>query len=131
LLALQAYDVSMTEQGAQELILFEGGSGEDKALFVAVRMGDDPGPERMRRLLTALQIVGDALKGQDLINRELAAALWVLGSTVVSNYEAGERNGIRWREGFFEEIVELMNEVEGIFIGEPVQPRSGNLARGR
>ena len=49
----------MTFEVAKAFILREGYPNEDAskdALFVLFRMGEDPGPERTRRLLAALRV---------------------------------------------------------------------------
>lgn len=78
----------MTGDEAVGLILREGRTGEDApldAVYMLFRMGDDPGQARMRNLINALRVVFRSLDGRDQIDRELAAALWLIGDMVLSN----------------------------------------------
>jgi hypothetical protein len=60
-------------------------------------MGDDPGPERMKRLLEALKVVFKDLQGATAIDRRLAAGLH--GLAVFSDQEISSwaRQGRKWR----------------------------------
>jgi hypothetical protein len=81
-----------------------------------VRDGDDPGPERMRRLVSALAVVFHSLSGQGVIDRKLASALFTLGSNVPLTISSLANRGHVWRKGFMEEeVYELLVGVQSIF----------------
>ena len=91
------------------------GLGED-GLPVCVRMLEDPGPERMRRLLLALRVVFDGLHGRSAIDRRLAGALYYFSACVFQPVTSGAR-GVKWRDEFVAtEVVRLEAAVESIFI---------------
>jgi len=107
----------MTFDEAYRLIVREGGgdTGGDGGLPVCVRAGDDPGAERMGRLLVALRVVFDGLAGREVIDRELAGALYGLALYVVVPVGSGLRSRA-WRGEFVEvEVVRLGAAVESIF----------------
>ena len=107
----------MRPREAKQIILDEAGS--DDGIVNAFRMGRDPGPERMRRLIAAIKVLFDRIDGQDRILREVAAALYVLGTEVPAQIESWNRNGAAWRPDLVDrELVELLSAVESMFAGE-------------
>ena len=108
----------MTSEEARSLILFEGrtSSFEPQALFLRVRMGDDPGSQRMERLQEAVEVMCKSLKGQTTLDRELAGAMWVLGTSVIESYDSWQRNGNNWRGAFHREILDLTLAIERVFV---------------
>lgn len=86
------------------------------SLLASVRNGEDPGPERMRRLILALRTIYDSLGGQVELDRSLAAALFTLGSDVPLTISSLATQGHNWRRGFIEiEVYELLMGVQSIF----------------
>src|SRR5215212_6427129 len=75
-------EVIMSLEDAVALIINEARAGEGDGLLASVRQGLDPGAERMRQLISALRTVFDSLRGQAELDRQLAAALFTLGSDV-------------------------------------------------
>jgi hypothetical protein len=109
----------MTFDEACSLIVREGGgdAGGDGGLPVCVRVGDDPGAERMRRLVLALRVVFDGLAGREAVDRKLAGALYGLALYVVVPVGSGTRSRA-WRAEFVDvEVVRLGAAVESIFEG--------------
>jgi hypothetical protein len=102
---------------AKQIILDEARS--DEGIVSAFRMGRDPGPERMRRLVEAIKVLFGRIEGQDKVLRDVAAALYVLGTEVPAQIESWGRNGAVWREDLMQrELVELLTAVESLFEGE-------------
>jgi hypothetical protein len=115
----------MRARQAKQIILDDATS--EGGIVVALRMGRDPGAERMRRLLEAMQVLFDRIDGQDKIRREVAAALYVLGTEIPAQIESWSRNGAVWREDLVRhEMPRLLLAVESLFegewLGEPSAP---------
>jgi len=95
-------------ENAKELILKEGTSVE--GIYVSVRMGNDPGHERMMRLVQAIDVL---IANEDLsapIDRAIAYSMSVIlhETEVQSTSWQKER---QWREGgFFEDMIELQDK---------------------
>ena len=105
----------MTFAEAENLVLREG-HGED-GLAVCVRMLEDPGAERMRRLLVALRVIFDGVHGQPAIDRRLAGALYYFSACVFQPVTSQVRSHT-WRDEFIAtEVVQLEAAVESIFSG--------------
>jgi hypothetical protein len=101
----------MTAEEAIELI-----TSEADTLLATVRGGDDPGSERMRRLVSALAVAFHSLSGRGEIDRRLASALFTLGSNVPLTISSLANRGHIWRKGFMEEeVYELLVGVQSIF----------------
>ena len=92
----------------------------------SVRNGDDPGAERMRRLVSALAVVFHALGGRGEIDRRLASALFTLGSDVPLTISSLANKGHVWRKGFMEdEVYELLVGVQSIFEDRGFEAEAG------
>lgn len=105
----------MTSEEAVALIIFEAGESVE-SLLMAVRRGEDPGSERMRHLSLALRIVFQSLEGHPELERNLAAALFTLGSDVPLTISSLAGRGHSWRRGFMEdEVYQLLMGVQSIF----------------
>lgn len=105
----------MNPDDAIALIISEADPGGD-SLLASVRNGEDPGTERMRQLISALAVVFHSLRGQATLDRNLAAALFTLGSDVPLTISSQATKGQSWRKGFMEvEVYELLVGVESIF----------------
>lgn len=105
----------MSEEEAVALIISEA-SADGDGLLVSVRSGEDPGAERMRRLVSALAVLYHSLRGQGVIDRRLASALFTLGSDVPLTISSLAGKGHSWRKGFMEnEVYELLVGVQSIF----------------
>ncbi|HEX8161965.1 MAG TPA: hypothetical protein VF538_08840 [Pyrinomonadaceae bacterium] len=105
----------MSEAEAVALIISEA-RAEGDSLLAAVRGGADPGPDRMRRLVSALAVVFHSLGGRRQIDRKLAGALFTLGSDVPLTISSLAGKGHNWRKGFMEgEVYELLVGVQSIF----------------
>lgn len=110
----------MTSAEAKALVIYEGYSGEENAAYVLVHSGEEPSRERMQRLLASLKIVFDDLQRQDIIDRKLSAALWVLGNTIMDDWKTSQHNGGKWSDEFGDDVIGLFSIVESIFLDERV-----------
>lgn len=107
----------MTQHEARDLILEEA-LGPD-GLVVALRMGDDPGAERMARAIEAVRVVFANLRGAEAIDRPLAHALFGLAYHGESQLESWRRQGRDWRPALVaEEMPALAMAVASVFAGE-------------
>lgn len=92
------------------------------SLLVAVKAGEDPGAERMRQLNSALGLLFRSLEGHAELNRQLAAALFTLGSDIPLTISAWASKGHIWRKGFMEtEVYEMLMAVQSIFEGKGLE----------
>ena len=111
----------MNPEEAIALIISEGDS-----LLASVRGGEDPGAERMSRLVSALAVVFHSLSGQTEIDRKLASALFTLGSDVPLTISSLASKGHVWRKGFMEsEVYELLVGVQSIFEDRGFEAEAG------
>jgi len=100
----------------EELILYEGTAMD--GIPVLIRMGQDPGRERMKRLNRALAELEEILRGQTTLDRRLAYAFWALATYVDQNIRSWAREGREWPpELMNEELIELLMKVEYLFEG--------------
>lgn len=99
----------MDYQEAKDLILHEG--TPVNGIHICVRMGDDPGHERMMRIVEAIDSM---IANEDLgasIERKMAYSLFVIAhETEVQSTSWQEEN--QWRDGgFFEDLTVLQENV--------------------
>ncbi len=107
----------MKPHEAVQLILDEGLAPD--GIVVRLRMGDDPGAERMARLIAALRTVFDDLAGAETLDRQLAYALFALACHGESPVESWGRQGRSWRSELVEmELPTLLLAVESVLSGE-------------
>jgi hypothetical protein len=107
--------IDMTSEEAIALIISEASAGRE-SLLLTVQRGEDPGSERMRTLSLALSTVFHSLEGHFELDRNLAAALFTLGSDVPLTISSLASKGHGWRSGFMEdEVYELLMGVQSIF----------------
>ena len=105
----------MTSEEAIALIISEAGESVE-SLIMTIRRGEDPGSDRMRRLCLALSVVFQSLEGHPELDRNLAAALFTLGSDVPLTISTLAGRGHGWRSGFMEdEIYRLLMGVQSVF----------------
>ncbi|HKY04281.1 MAG TPA: hypothetical protein VJQ56_05305 [Blastocatellia bacterium] len=105
----------MTSDDALALIISEA-RPDGEGLLASVKNGEEPGAERMNRLISALAVVFRALGGRVEIDRKLAAALFALGSELPLTISSLASRGHVWRKGFMEdEVYELLMGVQSIF----------------
>ena len=67
----------MSRQAELEALIFDESCAED-GIVIMIRMGQDPGRERVRRLNNALQELDELTRGQTVLDRRLAYALFGL-----------------------------------------------------
>lgn len=116
----------MKPRQAKELILHE--AQDEDGVVVSLRLGRDPGSARMRELIGALPVLFKTLAGRERIERELAAALFTLGTEVPAQIESWTCNGCKWREDLVHrELPSLLLGVESVFEGEWLGGSSADL----
>ncbi len=112
----------MTPDDALALIISEARPDGD-SLLASVKNGEEPGTQRMSRLISALAVIFHSLGGRAEIDRKLAAALFALGSELPLTISSLASRGHSWRRGFMEdEVYELLMGVQSIFEDRPVGP---------
>ena len=105
----------MSPEEAVALIISEARTS-GHGVLVSVRRGEDPGTERMRNLISALSTVFHWLVGEAELDRDLAAALFRLGSDVPLTISSLASKGQSWRRAFMEvEVYEMLIVVQSIF----------------
>lgn len=108
-------NIDMTSEEARALIIYEA-SASRESLLMTVRRGEDPGSERMRYLSLALSTAFQSYEGHPELDRNLAAALFTLGSDVPLTISSLASKGHSWRSGFMEdEVYEMLMGVQSIF----------------
>lgn len=99
---------------ARALVLDE--SFGENGIVLLLRMGDDPGRQRMRRLLTALHVILEEWRGVATLDRAMAHALYSLAAEADAHVASWARQGRVWREELADdEIPNIMIAVESIF----------------
>lgn len=111
----------MDANEARRLILAEGGDGPDP-IYMTIREGHDPGPERMRRLTEAVLVVAAAEAGKPALDRNLTAALWVIGHVVAEQFSLWPDDARAARPSLEMEVLNLAAAVEDVFLDTP-QPQ--------
>ena len=110
----------MNTEEAKQFVVAQG-IGPD-GLVVQARMGSDPGAAVFDQLIVALRELTTSLADQDLIEKELALALFSLGVHVPSQYETWSGRGITFRSGLMgSDIYGLACAVAGVFVGEWIE----------
>ena len=107
----------MSRQAELEALIFHESCAED-GIVIMIRMGQDPGRERMRRLNNALQELDELTRGQTVLDRRLAYALFGLAVYPDQETRSWTRAGREWPEDLVSrEVIELGIHVENIFEG--------------
>jgi hypothetical protein len=107
----------MTPQEARRLLIEEGLSPD--GISVSVRMGDDPGEDRLARIAAALEVIVEQTRRDEALDRELMMALWAIAYHGEFQAESWQRQGGRWRHGRFnEQIAEIALKVEEYISGD-------------
>ena len=100
---------------AEALALIQKESGES-GLHVAARMGEDLDSARIARLVRAIQIVTDSLRGDLRIDRDLAASLHILGFEVLRQAEGWASHcNQKLPKAVFDSLINLESAVEDLF----------------
>lgn len=115
----------MDVKEAVDLVLYEGyldTAPNHGGMWMMFRMGDDPGSERIEKLISAIQFLSVAWEGLPTLDRRVAAALWILGECGISNYESFAAIGRKWRDGYLDQIGRLQTAVELLFFDAYTPP---------
>jgi hypothetical protein len=111
----------MTIEEATDLILGESITSDESgeaSLCALLRMGEDPGSERIQDLIRAMRIAYEWSQGSDVIDRRLAGALWTLGETVITHVDSWALGNKIWRTGFETEVLRLRSAIDAVFMGQ-------------
>jgi hypothetical protein len=105
----------MSPEEARQLILSEGLT--IRGIDVCVRMGDDPGEERLSRVAEAIDVLSAATRHESAIDRELMLALWGIAYHGETQSQSWQERGL-WRDGQFgEQMAEIAEKVEEFIAG--------------
>ena len=105
------------EEELQQFVVRESTSLD--SIPVEVRMGRDPGSDRMQRLNAALEELDGLLAGQTALDRRFAFALYALAYHVEQQVLSWAREGKKWREDFLDdELPRLLMHVEYLLDGD-------------
>jgi hypothetical protein len=109
----------MTLDEAIALVLEEGMRTEpvpDNAMAMLLHRGTEPSDAHIDPLIEALRIIQRELEGQPLLNRELAAALWILGIEASTCLDLTSQEDGAWKtDATADKIIDLMTAVESVF----------------
>jgi hypothetical protein len=106
----------VTLQEAFDLVLREG--LEEDGLCVLVRMGQDPGRERIKKLLEALRVLYEQSREEQHISRSLAYALFAIAFTV-QGYVQGAQRSTEWSDEFVDdEQYRICLAVQSVFANQ-------------
>ena len=104
---------TVTFEEACDLVLREG--LEEQGLCVIVRMGQDPGRERVAKLVRAIRVIYDQLRDEQQVSRPLAYALFAIAFTVQGHVQGGQRSS-EWPDEFVDdEQYQICLAVESVF----------------
>jgi hypothetical protein len=106
----------MTIDEARQLLLREGLS--DDGIAVCVRMGQDPGEQRLSHIAAALDVMAATTRSESHLDRKLMLALWAIayhGELQAESWQQKER----WRDGQFNpQLAGIGLQVEEFIAGE-------------
>ena len=102
----------MSHTKALKLIHAEAG---ESGLVVDARMGRDIDPTRVARLVSAIRVVAESLRGADSLDRQLAAALHVLGFLVSREAESWASRSQKLPTAVLDSLISLEGAVEDCF----------------
>lgn len=89
----------------------------EDSLLQRLSQGKPPIPGEVTRLLLALKIVFEALRGLDSLDRDLVYALHCLASESRSLFNQGQNRGILWTPLLNEDLDRIAIAVRSIFAG--------------
>jgi hypothetical protein len=92
-------------------------SEESDALIVHLRQGKPPVPGQITSILLALKVVYEGLKGETVLDRDLAYALYLLTLKAQQLFAAGRKAGVNWPPLLQDDLLRISQAVEGIFSG--------------
>ena len=111
----------MTLDEAIALVL-EGGMKTEPVPYNAMahilHRGHEPDHKHIAPLIEALDVIRRGLKGQALLNRELATALYVLGSEAAGYLALASQGSDAGKGVMFNQVLGLMMSVDHIFYDE-------------
>jgi hypothetical protein len=102
---------------AKSLILSQGGTIDRAADAVLTRLsqGKPPIPGQVTSILLALKVVFEALRGAAALDRDLAAALYLLATESRQLFDAGAKTGVGWPPLLDEDLARITAAVTSIF----------------
>lgn len=109
----------MDYETARQLLIEQGKPqpAHPDALLCRLRQGQPPIPGLVTTLLLALKVVFEALRGSDLLERELVDALHCLATASRQHYETGRFQGVEWPPLLDEDLTRIALAVRSIFAG--------------
>ena len=110
----------MDFEQAKELVLRE--SLGEHGIVVCARIGEDPGPERMRAVTEAVRAIFEHMRGESAISRRVACALYSLAFYTDTGFNASLQHGMKFRDDLFDpELLLLQSAVESVFADELIE----------
>jgi hypothetical protein len=109
----------MNYETARKLII-DHTTTEDNpdVLLTHLKQGKPPVPGQITSILLALKVVFEALKETPSLDRELAFALYLLGTKAQQLFVAGQKAGIDWPPLLKEDLQRISLAAESIFSGK-------------
>ena len=110
----------MEFDAARKFLIDEAQS--ETGILVSIRMGSDPGSELMNRLVTATKAVFEELRGEPVIDRQLAFSLYLLRTCIPEMVHSWALAGASWRPEFVDlEVARLLGAIESVFADEWIE----------
>ncbi|QZZ21317.1 Dethiobiotin synthetase [Leptothermofonsia sichuanensis E412] len=109
----------MDYETARQLLIVQGmaTAADEDGLLTRLKQGHPPVPGQVTSILLALKVVFEALHDASSLDRELAAALYLLSSESRQQFERGRKTGVAWPPLLDEDLTRITTAVKSIFIG--------------
>lgn len=93
----------------------------EDTLLARLRQGELPAPGQMATLLLSLNTVFEALRDTDILERQLAYALYVL-AIESRQFQRRQAQGVEWPPLLEQELSQVATAIDRIFAGEGGNP---------
>jgi hypothetical protein len=112
----------MDYETARHFLMQQGNPAElaEDTLLARLRQGELPAPGQMATLLLSLNTVFEALRDTDILERQLAYALYLLA--IESRQFQRRQEGVDWPPRLQQELSQVATAIDRIFAGEGGDP---------
>lgn len=108
----------MNYETARKLLIDQATTEDNPdALLNRLQQGKPPVPGQITSILLGLKVVFEALREAHSLDRELALALYQLGTKAQQLFVAGRKIGIDWPPLLKEDLLRISLATESIFSG--------------
>ncbi len=112
--------VTVDYQTAHNILITQGtdAAQHPDSLLQCLSQGKPPIPGQVTTILLALKVLFEGLREATQLDRELAAALFILATQSRQYFDAGDRAGIEWTPLLNDDLDRIARAVHSIFQGE-------------